>query len=1736
MSIKERWAGTLSEFKSSMKAGQPDASSLAKVEKYLRRAQGLILGKTAARYGNREAKRVRNRYEGTTEYLNAIWNYIGSQLRYLGMVRYPFPRPNEIEMADGLWKLGHKGSSKNPKYIYIHQTMPELDFVDMIRGLCNDLGWQCFRYSVPLRDAKRYVCRLILRLIPFLDHVYTEGIVGRSDFGRGALKELSRVVRKIKARYRMRNGRLQTLTSRVVSEMSTHHDSDWTAEPTDPEGHPETVEPDESRPFKDFLTEGVTAEELFVEQFDRAEKESDKNQLKHVKTARLLYQNEILRDCDAVELVRQTKNDRRVVGIALHDFLAYSVSRALSLTSVIYHGDSIAYDGMDFLLVSEVPVQGGRGRVDFVLFRRKQIEYGDFAAPRTIWEPCMVIELKTKSAQNWDLYGIETKSKDSLRRVREYIIERRKLTRDEWDQVLVTTPTEYERRQVELYAQTILDEYHSKVWWDPDPPQDISCAILVVDPKDNWDLLRDSLIPLVETAFADSLQTRESAGVYYHPRKAWRDIRMGLFPLSIAFERDTNPLERHTIFNAFQNTKDDDRHVILYVSAYGRGSPAASAATISSRWHTVREIHKRCAGQRKEVVWLDLAGEYPNRALVRSRLYLTQHTASVRRFVERRVKFVNLLEDILDYLDGRSISQLMTKLETIFEHLTEGVLIVTGWDALRNATPASELGVLEELMLMILEWIPNGATLFWSETAKPIAETSPIYEQNCIVPFYSDSPWKYYVDEVIYDFPEPPYRPGMSSPSRDHVRGIIREWRTESGESAFEQQYSQAIPLVGWGERFRTKRSPVYGKGSGVQPGTVLLPIDPDRFPPLQLLPHHPDFREPSHRFSGGAVRVEKKQTPTPSEIPPKFQRMTFVPHQVLSGSRLGGGKQLFPVDDINYPRKHRTTRLNVTYPRKSTRPPLEGLLRPTKSPTQLIIKRERDLLREAIKYLQKKLPESGSLQNLMVALEKTLSRSSSAESLRETKDVLECDSVSSELWDLLRSSRLVIPSELDREQTAYLEMLLDREPDVLLLTGNYLFLLILLVVNERLTTLSSTPHLIEELWREVIPWQLMTLGLAPEYGDNHLTGESTLQFSMVEQRLKSRTKALLYDLMARRNVSNVRFGQIVFSLTQSTLRTTRMWLVFQNAPGCHEMNTMLLDLGEMDSSRPAMEIIQDMISKRLYWGETHISELSQEAQKIAGSQRYNIMVADFRGLTGLWMRQRKGWVCVTRLDYRTRRVEDATILRWVTLRPLVSTIQIDDSSVRPRPAGLDSLVDYALKVIASSLKNCMPVRCVVSIDNAESMYSLEFHHAEKGPIICLLVHRTADVIEILRRPDYDCRPVFVDGHQFAWNRFKDIEYRGLARVLRPWVDRGRPFRSVGLRLPPNASDLLNAREDGALIVVVKHDDSVCPLAAQTASAKDQGKRAELIRRAELGPGTPARVMNESIYQHGSCWRISLSGFGIPEEVHELEKQRLTGPTLRSLIDSGALVYYLEGEWVVHWFQVLVPEPVPREFQESTYTMSIVRTQHVDGRLLVPLSYTESKETWQLKVSCAKGQVKFTLSRSLTEEIHEKRFSVSKFTHGMADTCGKLLLLSRSKVEKLLLEQLQSFVDATGVVLSEDRVEEVVDDYLETREVEDEGVGLTLVDVSISTDRFTQIRWFTARLQSSRGDEIEVQVVKIYAKDSWDPGYTGREDVEMEVENRLTGFNLSDGCRKEIVDIVDAFFQEHYGVEDEDLI
>ena len=40
----------------------------------------------------------------------------------------------------------------------------------------------------------------------------------------------------------------------------------------------------------------------------------------------------------------------------------------------------------------------------------------------------------------------------------------------------------------------------------------------------------------------------------------------------------------------------------------------------------------------------------------------------------------------------------------------------------------------------------------------------------------------------------------------------------------------------------------------------------------------------------------------------------------------------------------------------------------------------------------------------------------------------------------------------------------------------------------------------------------------------------------------------------------------------------------------------------------------------------------------------------------------------------------------------------------------------------------------------------------------------------------------------------------------------------------------------------------------------------------------------------------------------------------------------------------------------------------------------------------------------------------------------------------------------------------------------------------------------------------------------------------MEIANRLTGLNLSNGCLEEIVDIVDEAFQEHYGVEDEDLI
>ncbi|MBR9701119.1 hypothetical protein GOV11_04610, partial [Candidatus Woesearchaeota archaeon] len=177
------WKEAKKKYSETLEQGSPDASVLLKVEHSIRRSFSRILLKTSVKYGNTETKRVK-REEGNKRYLNILWDYAGGRLRDFIKARFSFPKPVQYEKSNGKPGYCYHGSKKTPFYPVMHNHIPELDFGDMIRSPLMELARQCLKYGVPIKEAKKYIDALLLKLIPFLDYVYTGRRSGRSNYVR----------------------------------------------------------------------------------------------------------------------------------------------------------------------------------------------------------------------------------------------------------------------------------------------------------------------------------------------------------------------------------------------------------------------------------------------------------------------------------------------------------------------------------------------------------------------------------------------------------------------------------------------------------------------------------------------------------------------------------------------------------------------------------------------------------------------------------------------------------------------------------------------------------------------------------------------------------------------------------------------------------------------------------------------------------------------------------------------------------------------------------------------------------------------------------------------------------------------------------------------------------------------------------------------------------------------------------------------------------------------------------------------------------------------------------------------------------------------------------------------------------------------------------------------------------------------------------------------------------------
>jgi len=443
--MRKIWDDAKKEYYKTVRKKSPKATVLQGVENNIRRNFQKIMLKTSVRYGNTEVKRKRR--GENKKYLNQLWDYSGSRLRDVAMERYPFPDVRRIVNRDGAMIFGYLGSSRDPEYIPTH-SMPELDFADMIRSHLIELCRQCLKYGLPQRAAKRYIDELIDRLTPFLDYVYTDRRSGRAHFTPNAAKELREIVLRIRTQFGKRNGRYSEMIPISGDECV---DDDDELIHFDVPAIDENKTDDEG-PVPDYEFEDYN--DLILRIVNKCQTELLPDWKIHVEFIKNLVENGTLTHRDAKHILQLAVEESRRIGVAFHDFIshAYSTRAPFTMYGPIRYGDTMAPDKSGLLLIAEVPVADGTGRVDLVLFRRKTLPHADDSPDTVVWEPCMVVEIKTKSSFNLDLYAIGTKSSDLTVRVVEPILDRRKMTDNEWERVIAGTPSRYEKMQLGAYT------------------------------------------------------------------------------------------------------------------------------------------------------------------------------------------------------------------------------------------------------------------------------------------------------------------------------------------------------------------------------------------------------------------------------------------------------------------------------------------------------------------------------------------------------------------------------------------------------------------------------------------------------------------------------------------------------------------------------------------------------------------------------------------------------------------------------------------------------------------------------------------------------------------------------------------------------------------------------------------------------------------------------------------------------------------------------------------------------------------------------------------------------------------------------------------------------------------------------------------------------------------------------------------------------------------------------------
>ncbi|MHA2261666.1 MAG: hypothetical protein ACXAEN_04680 [Candidatus Thorarchaeota archaeon] len=1465
-SCKKQFARARERYLKSRSKGKPDFSFITKCEGNIRNNFLAALWEKTSRYGNVESRRVRDPTE-TIETLNHLFNIAGAALRDFIVCWYPFPQPDSfgerVESDGRRYRImGYQGRKTGPVTLG-HPDIPALDLGDVLREPIRLLASFCYVHQVPLNDSVAYFRLFLIRSKPFLDYFYTERQCGLGGLREGVRGILNQLKRELAGFYNARNGEVPSVT------MSR------------PLRRPKFSQ----KFFVSLLKEGARG----LSEIERAEIEQlvsegylTSKDVEHVH--RVAEHRAGKRGSRVHEHIRKSlpspRNLRTAIlnGDDINDDPEWLICTEVPLQTEQGLGR------IDIVLLRRISRKDNRGPIYRPVMTVETKTRSSFSL--RIASEWIETELgkKTWFSQSPPIGGTEEGMSvhflDTEREVRyedkagrsdrtvarivpKCIVGDRPLNQSQWSNATQSMPTKAAARQLEIYTNAVMEEFcavsdHKNV---SSPVK----ATLLLDTSERFSRIRPLLKATIIKTFELIMSRNKIPRTMFIP--STRDLapKMALIVHAQDIPEDVRqeaaPCSWKPTYDPLSDAPTDGRRFILYLSERLDGSSGVSGAWIARYFNGLQFIYELTDGSSgMEVHWFDLLNEFsesPSIEIARTgsgRKRNAYRSRKIAKLTKSRLRSIHQSEawqeTLTPFLDSIKMHPLFEEIEeTLFKGkdtscLSEAmeipftgkplVIIVSGWDTIRGATPSHYRKNLNRIFQTIVGKLPNetDTKVVWFDSPRQRADAAPSYRRRVVIPYYDTSQLRVIVNEIVWNLPVPQAKP----PFYDDMRVLIHQ--TVHG---FDIELIHVAPLMGWSKKFiGQSRGRVVRQTDSLERKTPrTLSRLRMRALALTLVPWLVDLWPKrivgtlgKERFTArqALAWIRSKLEKTPSEItlaevtlkagttpePGILERIGYYHF----GGRGARSHQPFALSSINDSRTYRSARrLKTRIPETSRRPPRECYLLTPKNievDADIVLKVESKRLRETVVILQRELHEwstSGntkSIRSLLDELEKVVFETDEElVVLKSISSTLSTNELTSETWRTLVNAREEIDfQQLSIDQQEYLRSGLLSYDDLWIYCGSHLVLMLIVLAVKH-------PDLNDDgvrfLWDVVRPWPMLQLGFEQRYPDGHKTGSSAISLETIWNDLKK--KALTHASFTRFRRNNIRFG-----IELATKGSEYKWVVMESLGQEDRIDAGLFGIGA--------EAEDD---EQFKWSVSRLDVVREAAANPENNQPIMKYLIRKSGLSSsewevwIWDRRRSRWMWEGFLEVVTRRAQSISGLRGFSILPRPSKGKPMPEEAFPETFEVEAIAKLAN--IKRSLENVRHVKLSLSM-SGQTCY-VQFKDSMSNEILGRLAITTSvDLLRLLRWPITEGRPLRLDtGQHVTWDPLEhedsDIDYGG-QRDLRPLV-RSRKEDALDYTVPPILKDL-------PMKVQVVHDPDLCPMASGS------GKK------------------------HEACWKLRVSG------------------------------------------------------------------------------------------------------------------------------------------------------------------------------------------------------------------------------------------------------------------------------------